>query len=213
MNDKRIYGLIIIITLSIPCFLFSSPLPFDFDKNYRAQFEGVIIHHTGTSNNITVEGLSKIHKRRVYKPVFDAMRDIVGDKIYSNHFYQGKETFCAYHWLVYPDGRKIKVLKDIIKIRGKWYVDYVGWHAGTWEVNGKTIAIALVGNYLNSIPPKEALKSVADIIANYQKKTNLKLEILGHREVRQTACPGNRFLGRNGWKNVLIGMVKERMKR
>ncbi|MEW6686841.1 MAG: peptidoglycan recognition family protein [Candidatus Edwardsbacteria bacterium] len=190
-------------------------IPFDFDKVFRAPFEGIVIHHTGTSKNITVEQLSNIHKWRIYKPVFDAMQDTVGDKIYSNHFYEGKETFCAYHWLVYSDGRKIQVLKDIIKIGDKWYIDNVGWHAGTWEMNGKTMAIAIVGNYRNSIPPKEVLNSVAEIIVSYQKMVETKLNIYGHREVRPTptACPGNKFLGEEGWKNILIKTVEEKIER
>lgn len=186
-------------------------IPFDFDKNFRKSFEAIVIHHTGTFANASVEFLSKIHKQRIYSPIFKAMKDIVGDTIYSNHFYKGKETFCAYHWLVYPDGKKVKVLKDIAKINGKWYVDNVGWHAGTWEWNGKTIAIAIVGNYTNSIPPLKALKAVAEIIANYEKITGKELKIYGHREVRPdpTSCPGNKFLGRNGWKSKIIEMVKE----
>lgn len=199
------FVLIMVMFFSVPFF---ADVPFDFDKVYRQEFKGIVIHHTGTSSdNPGIKFLSDIQKQTVYKPVFDSMP---GQKIYSDHYYENKETFFCYHWIVYPDGRKIKVLKDIYKGRdNKWYIDNMGWHAGSWEVNGKTIAIALAGNYMNRYPSEEAMKAMAEIIAGYKKTTGIDLEVIGHREVKATACPGNRFLGAKGWKNTLIKLAEE----
>lgn len=187
---------------------FYGDIPYDFDKNFRQEFTGIVIHHTGTkSDNASIKFLSDIQKQNVYKPVFDGM--LPGRKIYSNHFYNGEETFICYHWLVYSDGRKIQVLKDIYKQNGKWYVDYMGWHAGDWDTNGKTVAIVVVGNYLNRTPSEEALNAMAEIIAGYKAKTGLALTVKGHREYKATACPGNKFLGENGWKKTLIKKAED----
>lgn len=208
MTRKIIISSIVIVFF---CGGFGAEIPFDFDKEYRQEFSGIVIHHTGTKDNAGVKFLSDIHKTRIYKPVFDSMEDIVGKKIYSNHFYDKKETFCSYHWLVYPDGKKIKVLKDIFKDKDKWFIDNVAWNAGDWGTNGRTIAIAIVGNYLNKFPSKKALASTAKIIADYKKTTGIDPEILGHREVKpvHTSCPGNKFLGEKGWKKILLKEVEK----
>lgn len=199
----RVVLLIVLLIFSTPVY---SVRQFDFDKEFRQELKGIIIHHTGTAkDNPTIEFLSDIQKTTVYKPVFDV--SFPGQKKYSNHFYNNKETFFCYHWIVYPDGKKVQVLKDVFKQNGKWYVDNVAWHAGTWEINGKTLGIAVAGNYMNRQPSDEALKAVAEIIAGYEKTTGIDLTIQGHREVKATECPGNRFLGRDGWKNKLIKLV------
>jgi hypothetical protein len=195
----------ILLFSSVP---FYADIPFDFDKEYRQEFKGIMIHHTGTTSDYPgIKFLSDIQKNTVYKPVFDGM----GVKIYSNHFYNGQETFFCYHWLVYPDGKKVKVLKDIFKADGKWYIDYMAWNAGSWEVNGQTVAICLAGNYMNRVPTKEALETVAGIIADYRKTTGIDLFVKGHREVKATECPGNKFPGPNGWKKTLLKMVEDRV--
>lgn len=187
-------------------------VPLDFDAAYRAPVEAVVIHHTGTPSSFDVARLSGIQKEAVYAPVFKAMAGTIGPRIYSNHLFAGSETFCCYHWLVYPDGKSVQVLKDVRKVGGTWYVDQVGWHAGTWEWNGRSVAVAFVGNYRSAAPPKAALESAAAIIADLERKTGRTLAISGHREVRPTptSCPGNTFLGPSGWKRTLAAAIAPR---
>lgn len=202
---KTIIKICVAAVIAIFCMPLYADVPFDFDKEYRREFAGIMIHHTGTQDSYpSVKFLSDIQKNTVYKPVFNGM----GIRPYSNHFYEGRETFFCYHWIVYPDGKKIQVLRDIFKKDGKWYIDYMSWNAGAWDVNGETVAIVLAGNFMNKYPTDAALKAAAGIIAYYKKTTGLDLYIKGHREVKATDCPGNRFLGERGWKKTLLKLVE-----
>ena len=112
-----------------------------------------------------------------------------------------RQVFYPYHWLVYPDGS----VKQLLRNRE------IGWHAGNWEVNCRSIAIALVGDYTNSVPSIIVLQAVADIIRTHYRFI-LKDGIIGHREVKMTAprtttCPGNLFLGPQGWKQILLDLI------
>jgi|GEM_PF-2098109 len=51
-------------------------------------------------------------------------------------------VFCAYHWLVYMDGTMERLLQD----------NEVGWHAGKWDVNCKSVAICLDDDFENLAP-------------------------------------------------------------
>ena len=94
--------------------------------------------------------------------------------------------------------------------------DEIGWQAGDWGVNCRSVAIVLDNDYENSSPSTKELEVVASIIKeNYSFVP--KENIIGHREVKRTArlskytvCPSNLFLskdGERGWKEELISMI------
>jgi N-acetylmuramoyl-L-alanine amidase len=165
----------------------------DLDRE-RQPVDTVVIHHTEEDPGMSLGKLSAIGLVRQYGFEYlgkDVSGNRVGGKpVWSGHFREGKMVFFAYHWLIRPDGRAERLLEDA----------YIGWHAGNWEVNTRSVGIALSGNYEETIPPLAQIEAAAKVIReNYPWAS-----ILGHREVRQEAsltCPGAYFL--TTWKETL----------
>lgn len=165
----------------------------------RKPIETIIIHHTEEESDIRLSKLSAIGFIRQYGLAY-LENDVWGHQlngrpVWSGHFRNDKMVFFAYHWLVRPDGKEERLLKD----------DYIGRHSVDWEMNTKSIAIALSGDYEDNIPPISQIEGVAKIIKeNYPQIA--KNRILGHREVKEgRTCPGNYFL--KEWKNTLLDLV------
>jgi hypothetical protein len=170
----------------------------DLDRE-RQPVDTVVIHHTEEDPAISLGKLSAIGLVRQYG--FEYLENkspgerVEGRPVWSGHFREGKMVFFAYHWLIRPDGRAERLLEDA----------YIGWHAGNWEVNTRSVGIALSGNYEEAIPPIAQIEAAAKVIGeNYPRAS-----ILGHREVRQEAiltCPGAYFL--TNWKETLLQEVQ-----
>jgi hypothetical protein len=164
----------------------------------------IVIHHTEEVPEISLGRLSAIGLIRQY--AFQYLQDNVlghrvkGQPIWSGHFREGNMVFFAYHWLVRPDGTAERLLED----------QYIGWHAGNWEVNTKSIAIALSGNYENAVPSLRQIEAVATLIHKHYPSLSRE-HVIGHREVpgakESVTCPGACFL--NGWKEILLQQLQE----
>jgi N-acetyl-anhydromuramyl-L-alanine amidase AmpD len=130
-------------------------------------------------------------------PTIQEESKLKGKSIWSGHLLNKKPSFICYHWLMRMDGSFERLLKD----------EQIGWHAGNWDINKKSVAICLDNDYEERDPGDEVLQKLADFI----KKTypNIKPEnIIGHKEARKdTICPGANFL--DGWKAKLIGYVEQ----
>jgi hypothetical protein len=161
----------------------------------RKPIEYLIIHHTATSGMATLEELSDIMRERLYRPVYQDPKPknpyVLGLPMHSGHVLNGKETFTAYHFLIYPSGEIKTTLMPHKKIGDTWYVDMIGWGSGKWDVNCRSVQIALVGDYRVTTPSKEMLESLSRLIAYYRTLVP-SLLIKSHREVRPqpTDCPG-----------------------
>lgn len=161
----------------------------------REEIDTVVIHHSSrefkgnkdeTYNELNALGLIRLYAANYAKK----SKSYHGMPIWSNHGYGGKQTFIAYHFLVYPDGTFDQILNE----------QCIGWHAGDWKVNKRSIAICFVGDLENKRPTDEAIKAAKTIVARYSIK-----EVLGHHEVNtKTSCPGKPFLGDKGWKRELF---------
>lgn len=169
----------------------------DFDKE-RKPIDTIVIHHTSEDPDIRLSKLSAIGFVRQYgldylegKTIGFELR---GQPIWSNHFKDGKMVFYAYHWLIRPNGEGERLLED----------SNVGWQSGNWDINTRSVAISLSGDYGDSVPSKEQLESISKIIKGNYSSVD-KNRIFGHREINpNTTCPGSKFLGNNGWKNLLV---------
>lgn len=160
----------------------------------RKEIEAIVIHHTGRSSRDAADPISFInamHMFTLYMKVFrDKNHELYKSPIWSNHFYKDHMTFIGYHYLVFRDGSVEQILRD----------EYIGWHCGNWEYNTKSIAVCFVDDLENAKPTAKAVQAAKRIIQKYKPK-----EILGHREIKSsTVCPGNVFLGTDGWKNKLL---------
>lgn len=171
----------------------------------RKPIDTVIIHHTQMKPGLMPLRLSAITLIRLYttyyaEPYDEEDKQIKGAPIYSGHFRNGEQVFWPYHWIVRNGGTSERLLND----------NEIGWQAGKWDVNCRSVAIVLDNNYENGIPSDNELSAVAEIIKKHYP--NVKKEnILGHREVNpKTTCPSNLFLsenGQKGWKENLLGKL------
>ncbi len=175
----------------------------DFDKE-RKSIDAIVIHHTHNSPGISPERLSAITLVRLYAtfytdPYLDEDRDIKGKPIYSGHFRNGKQVFYPYHWIVRTNGEVERLLSD----------DEIGWQAGNWDINCRSVAIVLDNNYEDSIPSDEEISSIVKIIEDNYSFVS-KDRIFGHKEInKNTTCPSNLFLlgDKKGWKEKIINRL------
>nr|AAY27974.1 peptidoglycan recognition protein 2 precursor [Euprymna scolopes] len=73
-----------------------------------------------------------------------------------------------------------------------------GWNregAHTKGYNRDAVAISVMGDFSDRLPNKKALDAVNNLIVCGIKQNNITKDYLlyGHRNVRETACPGDKF--------------------
>lgn len=167
----------------------------NFDKD-RKPIDTIVIHHSDEDPNMKLAKLSAIGFIRQYGK--DYLHEetcgykVQGQPIWSGHFRNGKMIFFAYHFIVFENGRIERLLED----------KYIGWQSGDWDINTRSIAIVLAGDYENKKPSEKQIKAIANIIKQNYPHVSLN-RVFGHREINlQTICPGDKFIG--GWKNTLL---------
>lgn len=82
-------------------------------------------------------------------------------------------------------------------------MDNVAWHAGVWEINQRALGIETSGNFVGGKLPQKALMLVADTFRAHDKSIGGALNILGHKDIVATACPGQIY----GQLPELIDMI------
>ncbi|HEX5448214.1 MAG TPA: peptidoglycan recognition family protein [Candidatus Saccharimonadales bacterium] len=174
----------------------------------RLPIDTIVIHHTSHRGRYSLDFMEATQLLNIYAPYyFNASatydmnprlkNDVKGQAIWSGHFKNGRQTFLCYHWLLRMDGTFERLLED----------KQLGWHAGNWDINRRSVAICLDNDYQKMDPSDDILRKLADHInANYGKIE--KRNIIGHCEARLgTICPGGNFIG--GWKETLLGYLHE----
>jgi len=160
----------------------------------------IVIHHTATKPGITWQKLSAIQKKTLYtadpnNPDPNSVL-ILGEEYHSQHYRKiGKkkiEVYYAYHFLIREDGKAERLLED----------DDIGWHSNKWEINERSIAICLDGDYSKNPPPEIMLKTIGRLIKKYSEDYDLK-KLLAHGDIRKTDCPGSWYHTKN--KSNLTG--------
>ncbi|HUZ83427.1 MAG TPA: peptidoglycan recognition family protein, partial [Gaiellales bacterium] len=165
----------------------------------RTVVDTVVVHHTKLRPGVTWQRLDAIQLARVYARYYrfpgPHEHHIHGTPIHSGHHRDGRQVFYAYHWLVRADGAGERLLADA----------ETGWQAGDWNVNCRSVAIALDGNLETADPPAEMLEGAAAIVRTHYPAVAVE-RVLGHLQVNpRTGCPGGRFL--DGWRHTLHGLV------
>jgi hypothetical protein len=143
--------------------------------------------------------LDAMHLLRLYVPVYqnppaDVAAELKNQPLYSGHFDEtGRQVFRAYHWLVRQDGTTERLLED----------DKIGWQAGDWDENCRSVAICIDDDLTDARPTPDALEAVAQIIEQHYSQLSISPDtVKGHNEVVDTICPGREFIG--GWKTQLL---------
>lgn len=85
----------------------------------------------------------------------------------------------GYHYGIKPNG-EVAYLGDIRTIR---------YHAGV--ANADSIGVCFMGNFMTDKPTSAALGSFARLQVSLEHQLGRHLEVQGHRDVGQTACPGD----------------------
>lgn len=177
----------------------------DWDAE-RQPFDIIVIHHTADSPSATADSIDEAQKGRLYEPRYRSenndpyVKELIPQ---SGHVIDGKERFIGYHHLVYADGKVTTELSPLVKIDNKWYVDHVGWHAGKWSVNCRSVAICLVGDFSDKEPPDAQLRATAGLILHY-RTFNAKATVTGHGDHANTECPGKTW---RTWRTKMLALA------
>lgn len=157
----------------------------------RELVDTVVIHHTSAKPGYKLDFLNAVHLLNIYVPAFSGS-PLKRQALWSGHFRDDKQVFWGYHWLMRMDGSFERLLED----------DQIGWHAGNWDINKRSIGICLDNDYKIKNPRPKILKQLALHIAEHYPEIQAD-KIIGHCEVRKgTICPGGHFL--DGWKHKLL---------
>lgn len=163
----------------------------DFDAE-RQRIDTVVIHHTSAKPGYRLSYLNAVHLLNIYAPAF-AGPEYLSQPIWSGHFQGKRQVFWGYHWLLRMDGAIERLLND----------SQIGWHAGNWSINKRSVGICLDNDYENQDPDDEILRQLAAHIRKHYPRT----KVIGHREAREgTICPGYNFI--DGWKKNLLSYLK-----
>ncbi|XP_053390881.1 peptidoglycan recognition protein 1-like [Mercenaria mercenaria] len=140
--------------------------------NLNHPVEYAVIHHTASQSCSTIDDCKEY------------IKNTQADHIESSTI--GSDI--AYNFLVDENG-------NVYEGRG-W--NKVGYHAGVWKINKNSIGIAVIGNFMTEEPSTEAQDAVQSLLEmavdEGKLKSNYKLR--GHRDVKSTACPGDKFYDR-----------------
>lgn len=131
----------------------------------------IIMHHTGT-DSASVEAIDRSHRQKT---------DSRGNpwKGIGYHFVVGNG-----HGM--PDGQ--------IESTFRWKEQLSGAHAGIGNYNEVAVGIAVVGNFEKSAPTARQARSIERLVRHLCTDLRIAPEaILGHRDVKATACPGRLF--------------------
>ena len=169
----------------------------DGHRNYP--IDHLIIHHSAGSekynyNEIDIQDrYDTSGKLRGYESV-RKKRGTENIHSFHSHPNKNKETYSQYNFACYkydigcnPYGWKIiKLMRNPI--------DNVAWHCGNWHMNRKSIGIVICGTYTDEKVDENALLLIADSFKYHslclKSEYGKKLEIKGHRDFHNTACPG-----------------------
>lgn len=140
----------------------------------------LIVHHSATP--------PEVDGRRVDAAFIDTMHAQRGFSTY----YHGKLYHIGYHYVILPDGT----------VQPGRPEGCIGAHAR--RVNSRALGICLIGDFSSTdnpdgragpIRPSEAqMRSLVRLSAYLVRKYDIPLRnVRRHRDVGQTACPGDRF--------------------
>lgn len=164
----------------------------------RQPVDTIVIHHTSNSQSYSLARLNAVHLLNLYVPYYinptvPGEEHLEGQPLWSNHFSGGKQVFYAYHWMVRMDGTCERLLRD----------NQIGWQAGNWNINCRSVGICLDNDYAKSEPSPAVLAALTELIKQHYSGVPHE-NIIGHSEVvpGRTTCPGEMFA--SSWKHKVI---------
>lgn len=110
-----------------------------------------------------------------------ASGDVSAATIHGWHRNQGWAGI-GYHFVIRTSGA-------IERGRSEWSI---GAHSGP-QGNGDSIGIVLTGNFENGKPTAAQIDALVWLIKDYLIPKYGQLQVIGHKDVMPTACPGKNF--------------------
>jgi N-acetylmuramoyl-L-alanine amidase len=131
----------------------------------------IVLHHTAT-DHADVESINEAHLKR---------------KDRDGHSWLG----IGYHFVI---GNGQGMGDGEVEATFRWREQLAGAHAGDEDYNQHGIGVVLVGNFEQTTPTAAQLESVKRLVGFLKKECNITSDrIVGHREIKATACPGSLF--------------------
>lgn len=166
----------------------------------RKPIDTIVIHHTKNKPGMSLERLNAMQLLLLYakqyaRPNDDRLDHQPKGSVWSNHFYKDEQIFWAYHWFVRENGEAEQIMGD----------EYIGWHAGNWDVNTRSVAICVDNNLKDKQPDYIVIQKIAEIITqNYPHVAHEN--IIGHCDINpKTECPGHLF--NQTWRADLLKLL------
>ncbi len=124
----------------------------------RKPIDTIVIYQTHRPSGISWRRLSAMGLLSAYVPRYisppPGAPQKIGDPIYAHHLRGAEQVFYLYHWLVRQDGSMERFLGD----------HEIGWHSGDRELDAKSIAICLDGNFDKTPIPEIMQKTLHALI-------------------------------------------------
>ena len=141
------------------------PLSGTLEVPIRRQWKYIVVHHSGSDRG-SMRGIDEWHKQRGWEGV-------------GYDFVIGNDNGS-------PDGT--------VEVTFRWTRQMQGAHAGVEEYNQYGIGICLVGNFEESYPTNAQMTSLVLLIDYLQDRCHIPTyNILMHRQIKSTECPGAKF--------------------
>jgi len=148
-----------------------SLVPDEWRADGAREWKYIVIHHTATGRG-SVESIHETHLRRKDK---------------NGNPWMG----IGYHFVI---GNGNGMGDGAVEPTFRWREQLHGAHAGNNEYNQHGIGIVLVGNFEETPPSGFQIDAVKRLVAFLTKEYNIPADrIVGHDEVKTTACPGQYF--------------------
>lgn len=97
----------------------------------------------------------------------------------------------GYHFVI-DNGNGAR--NGLVEVGPRWFRQIDGAHAGSAEYNQHGIGVCLVGDFEAGGPTNEQMSSLVELVKELQQICDIPPEnIILHRHIRDTQCPGSNF--------------------
>lgn len=149
----------------------------------RRDPEGIVVHHTAGPNR--TPGNTEEEERQ---EAFALAR-----AIQRHHMYKNGWRDSGHHFLVTRGGLILEGRNGAYDVARKGKV-ILGAHAGQNRANMRRFGVEVEGSYMESLPTPAAWPVLVNLCAWLCVRGDVdSAEIQGHRDIKQTACPGYRL--------------------
>ncbi len=159
-------------------------------QNRTEPIRKIVIHHTDTPKNFTVEQIARYH-------------------VYGTSPYKDPWPGIGYHYVIAPDGTIYWTQRHETR----------SYHVGA--ANNYCLGVSLIGRFLikdydgttqppeDQLPTPAQMDAAARLVAWLMTAVNVPdiENVVGHKEVGQTMCPGDQWMRGVRWKDQLHEMI------